>query len=120
MPSRWAALRGRYYVHLVQMHGPFPNLVRVGVPLFGGLSATARRTTRATGRPSERDTHFDNETTGLTMSETRVAARVVIALCACATTPPVGPRPCDAARAAGERKSCSSSAAHRQVRMLTS
>ena len=38
MPSRWAALRGRYYVHLVQMHGPFPNLVRVGVPLFAGLS----------------------------------------------------------------------------------
>ena len=34
MPSRWAALRGRYYVHLVQMHGPFPNLVRVGAPLF--------------------------------------------------------------------------------------
>ena len=63
MPFRWAALRGRYYVHLVQMHGPFPNLVRVGVPLFAGLSATARRTTRATGRPSERDTHFDNETT---------------------------------------------------------
>ena len=38
MPSRWAALRGRYYVHLVQMHGPFPNSVRVGAPLFGGLS----------------------------------------------------------------------------------
>ena len=39
MPFRWAALRGRYYVHLVQMHGPFPNLVRVGVPLFAGLSS---------------------------------------------------------------------------------
>ena len=38
MPSRWAALRGRYYVHLVQMHGPFPNLVRVPPPLFAGLS----------------------------------------------------------------------------------
>ena len=38
MPFRWAALRGRYYVHLVQMHGPFPNSVRVGAPLFGGLS----------------------------------------------------------------------------------
>ena len=38
IPFRWAALRGRYYVHLVQMHGPFPNSVRVGVPLFGGLS----------------------------------------------------------------------------------
>ena len=41
MPSRWAALRGRYYVHLVQMHGPFPNLVRVGVPLFARLSCRA-------------------------------------------------------------------------------
>ena len=40
MPFRWAALRGRYYVHLVQMHGPFPNLVRVGVPLFARLSST--------------------------------------------------------------------------------
>ena len=38
MPFRWAALRGRYYVHLVQMHGPFPNLVRVGAPLFARLS----------------------------------------------------------------------------------
>ena len=38
MPFRWAALRGRYYVHLVQMHGPFPNSVRVGAPLFAGLS----------------------------------------------------------------------------------
>ena len=38
IPFRWAALRGRYYVHLVQMHGPFPNSVRVGPPLFGGLS----------------------------------------------------------------------------------
>ena len=38
IPFRWAALRGRYYVHLVQMHGPFPNSVRVGAPLFGGLS----------------------------------------------------------------------------------
>ena len=42
IPFRWAALRGRYYVHLVQMHGPFPNLVRVGVPLFGGLSICMR------------------------------------------------------------------------------
>ena len=38
IPFRLAALRGRYYVHLVQMHGPFPNSVRVGAPLFGGLS----------------------------------------------------------------------------------
>ena len=38
IPFRWAALRGRYYVHLVQMHGPFPNSVRVGGPLFAGLS----------------------------------------------------------------------------------
>ena len=38
MPFRWAALRGRYYVHLVQMHGPFPNSVQVGGPLFAGLS----------------------------------------------------------------------------------
>ena len=38
IPFRWAALRGRYYVHLVQMHGPFPNSVRVGAPLFAGLS----------------------------------------------------------------------------------
>ena len=41
MPFRWAALRGRYYVHLVQMHGPFPKLVRVGAPLFAGLSRWA-------------------------------------------------------------------------------
>ena len=41
IPFRWAALRGRYYVHLVQMHGPFPNSVRVGPPLFGGLSSRA-------------------------------------------------------------------------------
>ena len=38
IPSRWAALRGRNYVHLVQMHGPFPNSVQVGGPLFAGLS----------------------------------------------------------------------------------
>ena len=43
IPFRWAALRGRYYVHLVQMHGPFPNSVRVGAPLFGGLSLAAKK-----------------------------------------------------------------------------
>ena len=49
IPFRWAALRGRYYVHLVQMHGPFPNSVRVGGPLFGGLSSS----------DSDRDTYFN-------------------------------------------------------------
>ena len=46
MPSRWAALRGRYYVHLVQMHGPFPNLVRVA-PIAGNPCL------------AERTKHFD-------------------------------------------------------------
>ena len=62
MPSRWAALRGRYYVHLVQMHGPFPNLVRVGAPLFARLSYVAFEQARVEAEAAEAQTVVQAET----------------------------------------------------------